>query len=118
MQGACIKQRGCRRCESEIRQHRIKFNGPRGRVIFLYRHAHRDTHPEILGSFDASSVNVEQIPIIDGLKAKVGEQRVSTAVQCRRKPVPIELSQFWRKAFRFNPLFEILCKAGLIKVDE
>ena len=61
---------------------------------------------------------MEQIPIVDGLKAKVGEQRVSTAVQCRRKPVPIELSQFWRKAFRFNPLFEILCKAGLIKVDE
>ncbi len=50
-------------------------------ALFGQSQPHRDSHPEILRSLNAATVDVEQIAIVNGLQSRILEQPVSLRLE-------------------------------------
>ncbi len=93
MIGRRVEQR--RRCGSKSHrgQHVIELDRSLFRIIVTKSKAHRDSHPEVLRSLNATTFDVQQITVINRLQTRILEQSVSIWLQSRGDTSQVQVTQ-------------------------
>ncbi len=89
-----IEERWCGRAEAEGREYLIELDRPRLAVGLVQGKAHRDPHPEDLWQFDAATVGVDEVAIVERLDAEVAKVQVALWDQGIPEPRQVVLPEF------------------------
>ena len=116
VQRAGVEQRWCGRSESELRQNVVKLDRAFGFVFFQQRKSHRNTHPEILGSLEATTFDVQQVTIVNCLQTKVREQSVAFSVNRVSNLFQIKFSQLRRDTLGLDTGLDVIGEVIFIQI--
>jgi hypothetical protein len=88
-QRAGVEQRRRRAHEVEARQQFVELDRARLAVDLVDREPHRHAHEEGLRQFEADAAGVDEVAVVQGLQAEVGELQVALGLQCLPEPVEV-----------------------------
>ncbi len=106
-QGAGVEQGWGGAHVIERREQAIELNRAVFTVLFLNRQAHSNAHKEYLRQFDASVVAVDEVAVVQGLQAEVGELQIALGDQGFAQFFQIKVLQFRGDQFQLNPFFDV-----------
>lgn len=68
----------------------------------MERHAHSDPHEERLRQFVAGAFVVQEVAVVEGLQAQVGEVQVAFGAERGTEPVQVEVGELGREVLQFD----------------
>ena len=85
----------------------VELDGALFAVVLAHRQAHRHAHEEALRQLDAGLVVVDEVAVVEGLQAQVGELQVALAVDGRAQLVQVELGQLRAQQLVFDAFLDV-----------
>ena len=113
MERATIEEGRRRGGEEEAREEFVELDGALVLVLpFIEGEAEADAHPEELGRLDATTADVNQIAVVDGLQSHVVELKVTVRLEGCGDLLEVELQELRGETVGGDTFLKVGLEAG------
>jgi hypothetical protein len=106
-QRAGVEQRRRRAHEVEGAQQLVELDRAGLAIDLVDRQAHRDAHEEGLRQFEAGAAGVDEVAVVQGLQAEIGELQVALGLQCLAEGVEVVAGQLGVDQFQLRGALDV-----------